>query len=348
MPATTLVPVETCPDLFAEVEPDAEARDIVLAGWNQGTGELLWEIPLGSRMPSWAIWNDEVILGFGDGQLVGIEASTCDSWSIDAGRTSDLAITEGGTYLSLNGARIAAFSGRGTESWRWQAIDSLYRFVAENAGVAVFVDNFGEVTGIVTESGEGAFFWGGASGPIAVAVIEGFVYRSTGAELAARPVAGGTVAWTAPLADVDELHSVPGTLLALGGGELRALEPQTGEVRWTIPFDESITGPAVLDHNELHLAAPGESLSHNLWHLNAATGATIFTGSAPAGTEWFAEMDDELLLQVGSDGFVRGINMLQREVWSLPTGANGVDRFTQVETAGGPIVVTLTFSAERF
>ncbi len=59
-------------------------------------------------------------------------------------------------------------------------------------------------------------------------------------------------------------------------------------------------------------------------------------------------MDDALLLQVGEDGRVTAIDMRQQVAWVVETGANRVDRFTQAERAPGGVVVTLSFSAERF
>ncbi len=350
---TTVATISTssptaCPDLLRDDGPDTEFQDVVLAAWNEGTGEQLWEIPLGTRMPSWGVWSDEVVLGFSDGKLVGVGASSCDSWSITiAGGIDELSVPESGSYIVRSGSELSGFSGHGFGSFRYQASDTGWRFVADNAGVSVFIDNFGDLLGL-DGGGNAVFTWGGANGRIAVAVSETFLFRSTGAEVAARPVGGGGITWTVELADIDELYAVPGTLLARGGGQLHGLEPQSGGVRWSIPFEEEITGPVVLSHNELHLASLGESLGHTLWHLDPLDGAAIFRGEAPQGTEWFAEMDDALLLQVGSDGLVRGVNMLQREMWSLPTGANRIDRFTQVELARGSVIITLSFSAERF
>ena len=141
---------------------------------------------------------------------------------------------------------------------------------------------------------------------------------------------------------------MPGTLLAHDGETLTAYEPATGDVRWTVPFDGEIAGPMVLDHNELHIAARHGALTHNLWHLELATGSTVARGRAPDGTEWFVETDDALMLEVADDGAVRGITMLQRPRFEIDTGANRVSRFTQVELASRAVIVTLTFSAERF
>lgn len=346
-PPETTAPGFVCPDLSRTVD-DADVDAVQLAAWS-ASGEAAWEIPIGNVIPAWAVWSDLVVLGFPDGELVGIDVATCESWSITlAGGIADLAVTEQGVYLAINGGTIAAFSGDGFGAWRHQAIDSVYRFVGDNAGIAVFVDQFGDVTGIDT-SGEVVFVWGGVSDARTVAMSETFVYRATGAEVAARPVGGGDVVWANELAGIEALFAAPGTLLAQDAGRLHALEPQTGDVRWSVRFDGEIAGPAVLAHDELHLAARHDAIGFDtLWHLDPADGSTIFRGMAPPNREWFPEMDDALLLQIGEDGTVVGLDMLQQPVWTIDTGANRISRFTQAEIARGGAVVTLSFDAERF
>ena len=117
---------------------------------------------------------------------------------------------------------------------------------------------------------------------------------------------------------------------------------------WSIPFDGTIAGPLVLDHSEVHVAARHDTPGFDtIWHLDPADGEVIFRADAPAGTEWFPEMDDSLVLQVGEDGLVTAVNLLQRSVWTIDTGANRIDRFTRAEIARGGVVVTLSYSAER-
>ncbi len=324
--------------------------DAVVHAWLAPVGTLLWEMPLGDIAPAWAVWSDQLILGFPDGELVGIDVATCASWSITVpGGIDDFAVTEHGMILVLTGDTIAAYSGAGFGAWRHvNPGGSVHRFVAANAGIHVFVDQFGDLLGIDT-GGTTVFRWGGASDGGAVAVSESFVYRATGAEIAARPVAGGDVTWAEPIAGVDALYAVPGTLLAHDGTDLHAFEPQTGARRWSVPFDGEIAGPAVLDRGEIHLLTRREAVGFDtLWHLDPTDGSTVLRGVAPAGTEWFPEMDDALVLEVGDDGTVTAVDLLGRALWTLPTGANRVDRFTRVEIARGGVIISLTFSAERF
>jgi len=323
---------------------------VVLAAWNQSTGEQLWEIPFGTRWPHWGVWSDEVVLGFPDGQLVGVDATTCDSWSITvAGGIDDLAVTEVGAYITHVGAELAGFSGDGRGSWRYKAADTVFKYVTDNAGVSVFIDHFGDLIGLESSSGTTVFNWENSAGlAVHIAAGESFLYRAAAGELAARPIGGGGVLWNQPVEDLAGLWTVPGTLLAHDGDTLTAYEPATGEMRWNVPFDGEIAGPMVLDHNELHVAARHGLLTHDLWHLELATGSIVARGQAPDGKEWFVETDDGLMLEVGDDGVVRGITMLQRPRFEIITGANRVSRFTQVEVAGGGVIVTLSFSAERF
>jgi outer membrane protein assembly factor BamB len=251
--------------------------------------------------------------------------------------------------LAVNDGEIAAFAGTGRGAWRYETGGSVLSFAGSNDRVAVFVDQFGDITGLDVGSGDVIFTWGGAAADTSVAVDEALVYRTTGAEVAARPVRGEDVVWTTELVAVEALFTVPGTLLAQDAIAVYALEPATGEVRWSIPFEGEVAPPIVLGHDELHLAARQGSIGFDtLWHLDPADGSTIFRGTAPPNTEWFPEMDDELLLQVGEDGTVAAIDMLQRVVWTVATGANRIDRFTQAEVAADGSVVTLSFSAERF
>ncbi len=335
-----------CPDLY-RIDETSEVDDVHLAGWT-AQGETTWEMGIGDVLPAWAVHDGQVILGLPAGELVGLDVATCGGWSITVpDGIADLAVTADGIILAINGGTISAFDSLGAGVWRHQAIDSVYQFAGENAGVAVFVDQFSDATGFDT-SGEVIFTWGGASGPAAVAVSETFVYRATGAEVAARPVGGGGEVWVTELAEVEALFAVPGTLLAQDNASVHALDPQTGEVRWSIPFEGEIAAPVVLDHGELHLAARQNSIGFDtLWHLDPADGSTIFQGAAPTGTEWFPELDDGLLVQVGEDGRVTAIDLRQQELWTVDTGANRLGRFTAVELAPGGFV-TLTHSGERF
>jgi outer membrane protein assembly factor BamB len=351
---TTTVTTETslgfaCPDLYDVEGDDAERQDGVLAAWVTPDGEPMWEIPLGSRVPAWAVWSDTVILGFTDGELTGIDVATCDSWSITIpGGIDDLAVTEQGLILALNRGNISAYSGQGFGAWIHQAIDSWFRFAGENNGIHVFVDQFGDITGFDT-GGEVTFIWGGASEAPAVAVSESFVYRATGAEIAARPAGGGEVIWANEISGIEALYVVPGLLLAVDGESLHALAPATGELIWSIPFADDIARPMVLDHGELHILARDDSVGFDtLWHLDTGDGATIFRGIPPAGGEWFSEMDDGLVLEVGEDGTVTAVNLLHNDAWTVQTGANRIDRVTEAEVARGAVIVTLTYSAERF
>ncbi len=345
----TEAPAVACPDLNRSGDDTAEVFDAVVHAWRAPAGTLLWEIPLGDVAPAWAVWSDELILGFPDGELVGIDVATCASWSITVpGGVDDLAVTEHGMILVITGDTIAAYSGAGFGAWRHENPGSVHRFVAANAGIHVFVDQFGDLIGIDT-GGTLVFTWGGASDGGAVAVSESFVYRATGAEIAARPVAGGDVTWAKPIAGIDALFAVPGTLLAHDGTDLHAFEPQTGALRWSVPLDGEIAGPAVLDHGEIHLLARHDTIGFDtMWHLDPADGSTVLRGVASAGTEWFSEMDDALVLEVGDDGTATAVDLRHEARWTLDTGANRVDRFTGVEVARGSVIISLTFSAERF
>lgn len=338
----------SCPDLL-RANDAGEVEDVMLASWRAG-GESLWEIPLGTVQPVWAVAGDEVILGFSDGTLVGVEIATCAGWeiSLPGGGIDQLAITESGMIIAVHGGSISAFTGPGVAAWRHAGADGGYRFAGENNGIAVFVDQFGDIVGIDAAGGI-VFEWGGASGLATVAVSETFVYRGTGAEVAARPVAGGDVVWAGRVSGIEALFTAPGLLLAQDDGNLHALAAGSGELLWSIPFDGEIASPVVVEHGELHLAARHTNFWYDtLWHLDPADGATIMRGTAPPNTEWFPEMDDALLLQVGEDGRVTAIDMQQRVAWVVETGANRVGRFTQAETAPGGVVITLSFSGERF
>ncbi len=342
-------PVFACPDLFGQ-DADPERSDGILEAWALPGLEAMWQIPLGARTPAWAVWSDEVILGFADGELVGLDIATCEvAWTITVqSGIQDLVVTEQGLILTVNGGTIAAFSGQGFGAWRHQAIDSVYTFVGENNGIHVFVDQFGDLIGFDT-GGDVVFQWGGASDPLAVAVSESYVYRATGAEIAARPVAGGDVVWATEIPGVSALFAVPGLLIARDDAELHAINPQDGARLWSLAFDGEIAGPMVLDHGEIHIAASEDAIGvDTVWHLDPADGTTVFRATAPAGTEWFPEMDDALVLEIGDDGTVTAVNLRQRSVWTIETGANRIDRFTHADVGRTGVIVTLTYSAERF
>jgi len=345
-PETTTTTTEAagCPDLFADEGPDTEAQDVVLAAWREPTGELLWEIPLGTRLPAWGVSGDQVILGFLDGTFVGLDAATCAaSWSLSLDPISDLAVTDAGTTIVASGTELAGYSGPGFASWR-QSLTVPQTFLTEGGNVSVFVDPNGTLTGIDTNGGSILFEWASGGDFPLVAIDIAYVYRALDGLVEARPVGGGDVVWTVQIDGANQLLAANGTVLVKTQDRLHAVEPQTGEIRWSIDFDDRIADPVVLDHGELHLA----SWPDTLWHLDPATGDVVFRGVAPEGHEWIPALDDGLVLEVGDDGTVTGISLLQNETWTLETGADRLSRVTLVERAPGAVVVTLTFSGERF
>lgn len=346
---STIAPLE-CPDLFRGDGDEAETPDVVLAAWQTTTGELLWELPLGSRLPEWGVWSDQVVLGFPDGDLVGIDVRTCASWSTGAERSiSDMAVLSGGMIVTTGDGIVQGRDAAGFGVWRHDGEDARFAYAGDTGGVVVFADQTGGLVGFDAFTGATVFEWGGVPGLAPAAVDETSVYRSTGSELVARPAGGGDAVWATDLPGLIALYPAVGTLLAQDPTMLHALEPTTGDLRWSVPFDGEIAPPAVLEHGELHLAARHGSIGFDtLWHLDPTDGSTVHRGGAPAGTEWFPEMDDGLVMQIGAEGAVAGVSMLERRLWSLPTGANGIDRFTLAEVGPGGVVLTLTFSAERF
>lgn len=347
---TPAVAAPACPDLFRDDGDVAEVSDVVLAAWQPATGAMLWELPLGTRFPAWSVWSDEIVLGFRNGDLVGIDVRTCASWSTGAERPiADLAVLEGGIIVAAGEGIVQGFSGPGFGVWRHDGDDAMFGYVGDTGGVVVFVDQFGDLLGLDAFTGGTVFEWGGAAELAAVAIDQSRVYRSTGTEVTARPAGGGDVEWAAVLPSVAALYPAGGTLLALDGTTLHALDRDTGELRWSVPFAGDVAAPVVMEHGELHLATRDDALGFDtVWHLDPADGSTIYRGMAPANTEWSPEMDDGLVLQVGADGTISGVSMLERTLWTLPTGANRIDRFSTVELGPSGIVVTLTFSAERF
>ena len=84
---------------------------------------------------------------------------------------------------------------------------------------------------------------------------------------------------------------------------LSEIDAGSAVVTETPAFDGEIAGPMVLDHGEIHIAASEDAIGvDTVWHLDPADGSTVFRATVPAGAEWFPEMDDALVLEIGDDG----------------------------------------------
>ena len=132
--------------------------------------------------------------------------------------------------------------------------------------------------------------------------------------------------------------------VTLANGNLVAIDVVSGEVQWEVPFAPGgalTVGP--VDHGELHVLELDSVARHH--HLAVADGSEIFVHESPVW-QTFAEYDDGLILVV-DEGNVTARSLLEQDVWSIATGADGISRFTEVDVTSG-FIVALSYSAERF
>lgn len=133
-------------------------------------------------------------------------------------------------------------------------------------------------------------------------------------------------------------------LVSLTNGNVVALNSGTGVVQWEVPFGNGVSltlGP--IDHGEVHLLELDSEARHH--HLSVVDGSEIFVHESPVW-QTFAEYDDGLIL-VFDEGDVTARSLLEQDVWTIVTGADGLSRFTEVDVTSG-FIVALSYSAERF
>ena len=125
------------------------------------------------------------------------------------------------------------------------------------------------------------------------------------------------------------------------GNRIAALDFDTGDEIWANQLDNRVVPPIGIGAN--HVLVFDETGRANL--VDFDTGV-VSAGGSYGAFRVITEFDDSAFL-VADNGTVTVYNVFEEAIFELPTGADGISRFTRLEIAGGA-AVTNTFSAERF
>jgi len=156
----------------------------------------------------------------------------------------------------------------------------------------------------------------------------------------------GADVWSRDMPETVAAVGVSGSsaIVSLATGSIVALDLVSGEVQWQVAFGNGATlviGP--VERGELHVLELDSVAHHH--HLAIEDGSSIFVSESPVW-QTFAEYDDALILVV-DEGNVTARGLLEQDVWTIATGADGLSRFTEVDVTSG-FIVALSYSAEQF
>jgi len=349
-PSTTttsfVVPPATCA-IDLPVSDSDEVSDVELAAFSVGASSTqLWTIDLGDRPVEMDTLGDRVYVAAFDGLVASFDVDPCGlDWvaTVPPAVTDVVATSQGvfvvsrsalslveliegtvtsfpleeGVHTAVAGPDVAAVSnGTGV---------LLYDYITQQASP---LDVGARVEALADADGKGLLVGHGIT-------VE--LRTWLGAPVWARDMPDAVAAVTA----------TDGLVLAeLTTGNVIALDAATGTVIWDkvfAPGSSVQAGP--VDHGEAHVLEVELGVVARHHHLNTGDGSTVFVNESPA-LQTFAEYDDELLLVVDS-GVVTGRSLLEQDLWTIATGADGLGRFTEVDLTSG-LVIALSYSAERF
>ncbi len=349
-PATTTTAlVVPPPECFVELPAtdDEEVRDVELAVFADATSPTrLWSLSLGDRPVEMDTLGDRVYVATFDGFVASFDLDPCGlDWlsSVAESVTGVVAIDQG-VFVASRASLAVIDRIEGTAA-SFPLEDGLHEMAAGPDILAVSNGTAVVLYDYVTRQAASLDI-GDRVDSLASAGQEGVVVGH-GITVELRTWLGAAL-WARDLPDaVANVSAVEDTIVAgLVTGGIVVLETDSGEVRWEKAFAPGSSievGPH--DHGELHVLEIEFGAVARHHHLAAADGSTVVVNESPA-LQTFAEYDDGLLLVV-DEGQVTARSLLEQDVWTISTGADGLGRFTEVDVTAG-LIVALSFSAEQF
>lgn len=339
-----VVPPAACAVELPTSDTD-EVLDAELAAYSVGTGStLVWSIALGDRPVRLDTVGDRAYVGAFDGFVASFDVDPCGlDWlaAVPDGVSDVIATTQHVFAISREALSVIEPIEGGVESFPLggglhQAAAGPDVLVVSNGSSVVLYD-------YVTQQPSTLQVAGPVVG-VASADSSGMVVGH-GITVELRTWLGAPV-WARDLPDPVTAVAASGDLVAavLTSNTVVAFDATSGDLLWEQPFTGAVSvGP--IDHDELHVLEVELGAVARHHHLDPADGSSIFVSESSAlGT--FSEYDDGLLL-IADQGAVTGRSLLEQDLWTIPTGADGLSRFTEVDLAAG-LVIALSYSAERF
>jgi outer membrane protein assembly factor BamB len=269
------------------------SRAGVVTTLDHATGALLWSTPIGAAIAGGpAAANSTVYVGGADGRLHALDKRFGrPRWvkQLSGAIDSSAAVSQSIVYAhTRDGYVFALDANNGSEKWR--------TFVGDGAGASpavasgrVFIVGGSSLAALSTTNG--ALLWTaplGASGAATPVVSSGVVYVGTtgDAHTMALTATSGARRWSRALAE-----TLPGDVTTLAVGEgvvyaqttngLHALNAADGLQRWQRAGGAAAGETLALANHVLYLPGPVA--------LNAATGATLWTGASGDGSPAVAD-----------------------------------------------------------
>ena len=341
-----------CPaDLFLTTDDFGELTDSIIAAYTPPSQTPDWEIPLGyDYVVGMAADPTRVFALLAGGTLIAIDVDDCaEAWRVTVASGNGPVV--GGVEVEDNIVIVAASNkvlafdtDSGNQLWS-DSLSTPARLPLLREGIAVLVGR--------TASPWIRSYWMD-TGERLINQAPGFTgaIGAFDADFDAVYVAGGGKVEGRWIDDGAELFNVPSQLNAAmvlfdiyvyvaDGTRVAALDFDTGEQIWANQLANRVVPPLGIGAN--HLLAFDETGRANL--IDFDSGA-VSAGGSYGAFRVITEFDDSAFL-VADGGTVTVYNVFEEAIFELPTGADGISRFTELEITGA-VAITNTYSGERF
>ncbi|NNC93555.1 MAG: PQQ-binding-like beta-propeller repeat protein [Acidimicrobiia bacterium] len=304
---------------------------------------IAWRLPLGDRPVRMSTLGDRVYLATFDGFVASFDIDPCGlDWLVSVPEPATGVIAaRSGVFVTAESALVVLDRLEGTQD--------VFPLEPGRHEMAAGPDV------LAVTNGDGLVLYDYVTREVAP-LATGFPVDAVSAATDGVVVAGGITVelktwlgadvWSRDMPDPVKAVRAVGSSVVVGltTGSLVALDLVTGEVQWEAAFGNGATliiGP--VERGELHVLELDSVARHH--HLAIEDGSSVFVSESPVW-QTFAEYDDGLIL-VFDEGDVTARSLLEQDVWTIATGADGLSRFTEVDVTSG-FIVALSYSAERF
>lgn len=302
-----------------------------------------WHLALGDRPVEMDTLGDRVYLATFDGFVASFDIDPCGlDWLVPVpAPATGLIATQSGVFVATESALVVLDRFEGTQDV-FPLEEGLHEMAA---GPDVLAITNGEGLVLYDYITKQAAPLATGFPATAIAAATDGVVVSGGITVELKTWLGADV-WSRDMPDTVAAMRAAGSsvIVSLTTGGIVALDLVTGEVQWEQAFGNGSTlviGP--VERGELHVLELDSAARHH--HLAIGDGSSIFVSESPVW-QTFAEYDDGLILVV-DEGNVTARSLLEQDVWTIATGADGLSRFTEVDVTSG-FIVALSYSAERF
>jgi outer membrane protein assembly factor BamB len=292
-----------------------------------GTGEQIWALDLFEgqfgdvgRVPLPAISDGVVYAATPQGVLVAVEAETgVLIWQqvLSNRGLSAPTVAEGRVFVALDGARIVALDpASGEEQWAWTVpggVSTQYPTVYD--GKLSIADDEGVVYGVDIATGELVWSTESILAHRVSAFLDGTLYvPGADGRLTALDAATGEIIWVTEPQGAQALNPIAtedAVIVAVEADKVQALNPESGEVLWTISAATVFNSPHA-GGDSLYL----ETDTGIFATIDLASGSETGRTSEATGAGSTVAVSGELLFISGRDGPVRAFGPVDGEAQS--------------------------------